>query len=128
MAYLLITFGEEAGRRFDLHPGPVTVGRSASSDIRILDPRVSRRQFLLRDTSDQYILVPLESRNGVHVNGRRITEPTALHDRDKIQIGDTILRFRANDYGDQPAPDGLPLNEADRTPDDDVTLDRGSGT
>lgn len=128
MAYLLVTLGEDAGRRFDLHLSPVTVGRSASSDFRIIDPRVSRRQLLLRVTDDQYILIPLESQNGVHVNGRRITAPIALHDRDKIQIGDTILRFRANDTGDQPAPDGPPRKYADRTPNDDVTIDNRSGS
>src|SRR5437667_11609250 len=99
MAYLLITMGEEAGRRFALGADPVTAGRHPTCDIQILDPKVSRRHFLIRTEQGQRVLVALESLNGVYLNGTQIEGAVVLHDRDKIQLGDTTLRFRIGEGG-----------------------------
>jgi DNA-binding SARP family transcriptional activator len=61
------------------------------------DPTVSREHLeLRRDDSRQVVLVDL-STNGTRINGRRVDpgEPTALHDRDLIELGTVKLLYRA---------------------------------
>ncbi len=70
----------------------------------MLDSRsVSRLHALIqrRDAGD-YCLVDLGSRNGSFVNGRRVSLPVVLHDRDRLVFGDQELTFR-NLAGSSPA-------------------------
>lgn len=74
----------------ELPEGWSRVGRSASSDLRLDDPTVSRRHALIVHTRDGEVRV-LDDRslNGVRVNGRRI-EWGSLADGDELTVG----RFR----------------------------------
>jgi pSer/pThr/pTyr-binding forkhead associated (FHA) protein len=101
MANLLITTGEQAGKHFPLANRTLSAGRDAARDIQILDPKVSRKHFLVRRSGDDYVLAPVKSLNGVLVNGNEIADEVVLKDRDKIELGDTTLRFRAGDDPDR---------------------------
>ena len=101
MANLLITAGEQAGKYFPLANRTLSAGRDAARDIQILDPKVSRKHFLVRRRGDDYVLTPAKSLNGVLVNGTEIADEVVLRDRDKIEVGDTTLRFRAGDDPDR---------------------------
>ena len=79
----------------------LSAGRDAARDIQILDPKVSRKHFLVRRRRDDYVLAPAKSLNGVLVNGTEIADEVVLQDRDKIEVGDTTLRFRAGDDPDR---------------------------
>jgi adenylate cyclase len=84
------------GRRFPLSGGPSwAIGRSDQCAV-VLDSRsVSRLHALIQRTeSGGYCLIDLGSRNGSFVNGRRVSVPVSLQDRDRIVLGDQRLLFR----------------------------------
>jgi hypothetical protein len=82
-----------AGERVYRLDSPATVlGRSRQCDVVINDPNVSRRHAEVRREGDGWVLVDLESTNGVLVNGREVKR-AALADGDRLQLGTTGLRF-----------------------------------
>ncbi len=92
MPRLVVLEGPDAGRRFDLPAGAVTVGRHSSNPVALTDPRVSRRHFDLRATAGGVELHDLGSGNGTEVNGREV-RTVLLRNGDRIGAGDTVLRF-----------------------------------
>ena len=69
MANLLITAGPNAGKYFPLANRPLSAGRDPARDIQLLDPKVSRKHFVVRKAGDEYIIVPFKSVNAVHETG-----------------------------------------------------------
>ena len=100
MACLLIITGPQAGTYFQLAGRTLSVGRDPARDIQLRDPKVSRRHFLVRKDGEQYVLSECRSKNGVHVNGERVSERT-LQNGDRITIGDTVLVFHMADEPDR---------------------------
>ena len=73
--------------------GPaIVLGRSRQCDVVINDPNVSRRHAEVRREADGYVVVDLESTNGILVNGRGVKR-VALADGDRLQLGTTSLSF-----------------------------------
>jgi pSer/pThr/pTyr-binding forkhead associated (FHA) protein len=71
-----------------------TIGRTESNDIALPNPRVSRRHAVIQSqSSNELWLVDLGSRNGIFINGKRVTQPSLLRDRDLISIGPFQLTF-----------------------------------
>ncbi|HKE23741.1 MAG TPA: adenylate/guanylate cyclase domain-containing protein [Bryobacteraceae bacterium] len=88
---------ERSGRSFPLTGGQTwAIGRGDGCAV-LLDSRsVSRLHALIqRREAGDYSLVDLGSRNGSFVNGRRVSLPTVLNDRDRLMVGDQELVFRA---------------------------------
>src|SRR5437868_14598631 len=71
----------------ELSPGTFVIGRSAECQLSLDDPLVSRRHALLLVGDDEVSVEDGGSRNGVMVNGQRITTRARLRDGDKITIG-----------------------------------------
>ena len=70
-----------------------TIGREPSNRIILREEKCSRRQCeLSRDTS-RWSIRDLNSRNGTHVNGERISDRIAIHDGDVVRIGGLELLF-----------------------------------
>ena len=53
------------------------IGRSPAADIVLDDASVSRRHALITRRGDQTVILDDRSRNGVHVNGKRVREAAA---------------------------------------------------
>jgi pSer/pThr/pTyr-binding forkhead associated (FHA) protein len=70
----------------------VRVGRSSANDIVLDDPSVSRRHALLARRNDVTFVLDDRSLNGVHVNGRRVSE-APLKDGDALLLGHVALRY-----------------------------------
>lgn len=71
-----------------------TIGRSPGNSIVIDDRLVSRRHALIhRQDMNEYWLVDLGSGNGSFVNGRRVSLPTHLTEKDVLTFGETKLTF-----------------------------------
>ena len=68
------------------------IGRSPSSDVVLDDASVSRRHALITRRGDRTVILDDRSRNGVHVNGTRVSEAD-LHDGDTIVCGHVTLRY-----------------------------------
>jgi adenylate cyclase len=77
-------------RTFDLTDVPtLSIGRHPQSTVVLTDdPNVSRKHALVqRESSGEYYLSDLGSRNGTTRNGLPVTAPTPLHDGDSFTIG-----------------------------------------
>jgi predicted component of type VI protein secretion system len=91
----------------ELNEGQFAVGRSAGCQLSLDDPLVSRRHALLVVSKDGVTIEDLQSRNGVNVNGQRITGKTPLHAGDKVVIGSqelTLLLGRESGGRDTTSP------------------------
>ena len=84
------------GRSHELRKPTAVIGRSKDSDIRVSDPNVSRRHAEIRRDGSAYLIVDLDSTNGVSVNGRTVKR-AKLDDEDRITLGSTELVFRRSD-------------------------------
>ena len=76
----------------------IVVGRHPYCDVVLDNNAVSREHARLTKRGDGVYVEDLHSRNGVWVNGAKITEPTRIYSRDSLQIGDATLVF----YSDSP--------------------------
>jgi diguanylate cyclase (GGDEF)-like protein len=95
---LLVLRGPDVGKRFLVKPPGGVLGRQPDCAIQIHDPNISRRHALLEfAASGRVMLVDLGSKNGVHVNGVRISR-AELFDGNNIQLSsDTVVRVRFQD-------------------------------
>src|SRR5687767_3273849 len=53
--------------------GELVLGRDESANVRLAGDGVSRRHAALRRSAGELFIADLESRNGVYVNGERVT-------------------------------------------------------
>jgi adenylate cyclase len=71
------------------------LGRSNDCQMPIDDARVSRRHAMIHcQGNGEYWLVDLGSANGTRLNGRRLSQPSRLQDRDRFAIADSTFVFR----------------------------------
>jgi len=103
MASIIVTSGAQKGDYYPLGQRTNVVGRAESLPIQILDDLVSRKHMQIHFDNDknEYHVVDFKSKHGVFINGRRITEETALVDGDQILIGQTTLLFTDKDFDDR---------------------------
>jgi hypothetical protein len=76
---------------YQLTKSPIVLGRGSGADIVVAGPLVSRRHAELRDTDYGLQVTDLASRNGVFINGHKVTEPTVLNAGDSLAIGDSTF-------------------------------------
>ena len=77
---------------WNLHSGPISVGRGEKVDARIDDKEMSRQHFRVSREDDAYVLEDLGSHNGTLVNGKRVEKATLQPD-DKIRAGKSYFVF-----------------------------------
>lgn len=93
MSRLIVESGNEEGMVYPLRQESVTIGRSASATIQVIDKRVSRHHVMLRRSRDAYVVEDLGSKNGSLLNGDPMVGRVKLKSGDRIQLGDTILVY-----------------------------------
>jgi pSer/pThr/pTyr-binding forkhead associated (FHA) protein len=71
----------------------ILLGRSRASDVRFLEPTVSRRHAALQRVQNGWLLIDRASRHGTWVNGRRI-DRAIVADGDQIGLGHAKLIVR----------------------------------
>lgn len=89
--------GPDAGRSFRIGvPGRLVVGRSATADVLIDDPTVSRRHATIAvDAGGGVTVTPHRGAvNGVRVEGTEIDGPTAISSDELVTLGGTRLAVR----------------------------------
>jgi diguanylate cyclase (GGDEF)-like protein len=91
-AQLVVIFGAELGKRIDLGPRPVEIGRAPSCDVPIDHESVSRRHARVLKKGDGYWVEDLGSTNGTFVNDGRVAARD-LAQGDQLKIGRTIFKF-----------------------------------
>ena len=95
-ACLYVARGQDRGRSCQLHGQPVTVGRSTSCTMTLLEPRASKEHFKIDWDEGAYELTDLGSHNGTLINGERV-DSQVLRDFDRIDLGDTVIVFETDD-------------------------------
>ena len=98
MARLLVVKGEDEGRQFELADAAVSLGRDASSRIRLRDTEISRRHAEFRKIEGEYQVVDVGSANGTFVNNQRI-QKSPLKPGDQIAVGQSVLVFSRDSTG-----------------------------
>jgi pSer/pThr/pTyr-binding forkhead associated (FHA) protein len=103
MASIIVTSGDQKGEFLPLGRRTNVIGRAEALPLQILDDLVSRKHLRIRfdETTKKYHAEDMESRHGVFLNRRRISEKTALADGDEILIGQTTLLFTDKDIEDR---------------------------
>lgn len=83
---LISQTGELRGQRWQLNSELMVIGRASDCDMIVPDRKVSRYHARIRRTESGYIVEDMGSKNGTHVNGSLVEEPTLLQDGDMIQV------------------------------------------
>ena len=98
---------DPTGREHPLIGETIIIGRALENDIVITSKRVSREHARVRREGWRVVLEDLGSTNGTFLNDERALAPVALHDEDRVKIGDVILIFHDPDitYRDTPFPE-----------------------
>jgi pSer/pThr/pTyr-binding forkhead associated (FHA) protein len=93
LAWLIGNQGTPNEFRFELSKSETTLGRESDCDIQLKDPLVSRRHAQICFREGGFEIEDLNSSNGTFVNNQLVSSGP-VGDGDRIQIGNTILKFR----------------------------------
>jgi len=95
MARLVIESGVDIGMVFPITSMSVTVGRSVSNAIQVIDRKVSRHHVEIFLKENAYYLRDLGSKNGTLLNSRPVTEDIPLVNGARITIGETTMIYES---------------------------------
>ena len=76
-ATVLVIQGVDQGLRFRIGERPVTIGRGARNQIRIVDTEVSRKHAIVQPSDGGFELIDADSSNGTFVNANPVTTPSS---------------------------------------------------
>lgn len=76
-----------------LSEGENLIGRDAECTVRVDLPSISRRHARILVDGENATIEDLGSKNGTALGDRPVTEPTAVRDADRIQVGGVSLTF-----------------------------------
>jgi pSer/pThr/pTyr-binding forkhead associated (FHA) protein len=114
--------GELSGQSWPLDTDVFTVGRGSDCNLILPERQVSRTHIRIRHEQGNYVLYDLGSKNGTHLNGAQISEPTILRDGDEIQIALSVrLMYIGSDAT-------IPLTFEPPTPEKRLELDEDKRT
>lgn len=91
---LVITSGVAAGTVVPLDDDTLTIGRSSSSSLIIVDEYTSTYHAKLTRNGEQWTLTDLDSTNGTKLNGSRVTGTVLLPPFTPVTIGTTTFELR----------------------------------
>jgi serine phosphatase RsbU (regulator of sigma subunit) len=83
------------------------IGRSSTCDLSLPDRSMSRRHARVYSDGEDWYIEDLGSRNGTLVDGVPIDRPQPLEPSSVVTVGDTVIRFRAEQEQDDSPEDDL---------------------
>jgi len=97
---IIITTGQQKGEYLPLGRRINVIGRAENLPMQVLDDLVSRKHLRIRydEEKNEHIAEDMNSKHGVLVNHRKITEPVVLKEGDQLRIGQTTLMFTEKDF------------------------------
>lgn len=101
MPRLEIRTGKDAGKSHELTQA-VILGRGDNVGVRIHDIKASREHCRVFQQGGKWVVVDLNSRNGITVNGAKTTRKD-LFSGDQIAIGETVIAFLDEAAAGKPA-------------------------
>lgn len=112
MARLILLTGPQTGREVEIDRPEFVIGREAGCALVVDDGTVSRRHALIARAPDGFHVRDLGSRNGLRVQGRRVSEAPLSHG-DLIHVGSVQMRFIADAAAEPKTP---PASAPDHVP------------
>ena len=102
MASIIVTSGEQKGEYLPLGRRTNVIGRAEALPMQILDDMVSRKHLRIRynENTNEHTAEDMNSKHGVIINNKKITEQTILREGDQIRIGQTTLLYTDKDFDD----------------------------
>jgi pSer/pThr/pTyr-binding forkhead associated (FHA) protein len=102
MASIIVTSGEHKGEYLPLGRRTNVIGRAEALPMQILDDMVSRKHLRIRydENTNEHTAEDMNSKHGVIINNKKITEQTTLREGDEIRIGQTTLLYTEKDFDD----------------------------
>jgi two-component system cell cycle response regulator len=91
-ACLVVIYGMDLGKKYNVDRPSLIIGRSSKADIQIDQESVSRNHCKIINTGKTILLRDLGSTNGTYVNDELVDE-YVLRDGDFIKIGRCIFKF-----------------------------------
>ncbi|MFH2005650.1 MAG: GGDEF domain-containing protein [bacterium] len=91
-ACVVVIYGHDLGKKFNLDGPSLIIGRSSKCDIHVDQESVSRNHAKIVNSGKRVLIRDLGSTNGTYVNDQ-LVEEWILRDGDLIKIGRTILKF-----------------------------------
>ncbi len=93
---LICLSGPQAGKEYELTDEIVKIGRSTECQIMLEDQFASRHHAEIRRIETVYQVADLGSKNGVYVNGNRLSAGSTswLQDGTEVQFASTLFRFQ----------------------------------
>ena len=96
---LRVMEGEPNGQIFLIGTGDNSIGRESGNSIVLSDEQVSAKHASITLRADGCWIMDLGSRNGVFVNGEKISKQERLFDGCLIKMGSSILSFESASAG-----------------------------
>ena len=109
MVYLIIAVGDQK-KKLALTTEFLFIGQDPDNQIRLSDPKVSKKHCQILKTEGGYRILDLGSENGTLVNGEKVTQQD-LKEGDIIQIGNVKMTVK-----DLAPPAQAPASTAVRGP------------
>jgi diguanylate cyclase (GGDEF)-like protein len=94
-AALVVIYGLDLGRKYDLDKEEIIIGRAAKADICVDQESVSRNHACLANTKKGVRIRDLGSTNGTFINDELVEGERELRNGDLVKIGRTIFKFIA---------------------------------
>jgi two-component system cell cycle response regulator len=91
-ACLVVIYGADLGKKYNLNASSMVIGRSSKCDIQIDQESISRNHSKIVNTGKSILVRDLGSTNGTYVNDEPVDE-YVLRDGDLVKIGRTIFKF-----------------------------------
>jgi diguanylate cyclase (GGDEF)-like protein len=91
-ACLVVIYGQDLGRKYNIAGGEITIGRATTNDICLSQDAVSRTHARIIVEDDGIRIRDNESTNGTYVNDNKVHE-AYLHDGDLLKVGRSIFKF-----------------------------------
>jgi pSer/pThr/pTyr-binding forkhead associated (FHA) protein/tetratricopeptide (TPR) repeat protein len=92
--HVVVTSRNAPANPVALHDGDNLIGRSASCDVEVNHPSVSRNHAMLAVEAGKVTVRDLGSVNGTFINGRPVQSPTRLRIGDELRIGHVSMAVR----------------------------------
>lgn len=113
--FLDIEKGDGVRRKFPLELESTRIGRREHNEIQLLEPHISKKHAEIRREGKRFVIVDLQSRAGILVNGERIQEHI-LEDGDEVTLGSTsppLIVFRDPDSPRKTPRRSIPFSSPD---------------
>lgn len=91
---LVVVEGPLRGTSVPLRGAGILLGRNPECTLILDDDFASGRHARIYEQDGTWYVEDLGSTNGTYVSGRRLSEPVAVRDGSRLQIGTTVLELR----------------------------------